>query len=64
MSIEIDTNSLPKPKPTNNKEVLEGCIPELHPQRARYDFDELSIDTLFDSANLASAVKYKDFHVS
>ena len=41
----------------------KGCLPNFHPQRQRFDFDEISIDTLFDSANLATAVKFKDFHV-
>lgn len=49
---EQTKNNLPK-----------GCLPNFHPQRQRFDFDEISIDTLFDSANLATAVKFKDFHV-
>lgn len=52
------------PAPTEATNALpKGCLPGLHPQRQRFDFDEISIDTLFDSANLANATKYKNFHV-
>ena len=49
---QVKENTLPK-----------GCVPDFHPQRQRFDFDELSIDTLFDSANLATAIKVKEFNV-
>lgn len=52
----------PKEQPQENK-LPKECLSNFHPQRQRFDFDELTIDTLFDSANLATAIKYKDFHV-
>ena len=47
----------------NKPNLPKGCLPNFHPERQRFDFDELTIDTLFDSANLSGAKKYKDFHV-
>ncbi len=39
------------------------CVLDVHPQRQAFVFDELSLDSNFDSANLTQATKVKDFHV-
>jgi len=55
--------SVETPTPIKENTLPKGCVPDFHPQRQRFDFDEFTIDTLFDSANLATAIKVKDFTV-
>ena len=40
-----------------------GCKPNVHPQQQELDFDELTLDSRFDSGNMASAVKFRDTQV-
>jgi len=42
---------------------LSGCIPDVHPQQKLYEFDELTLDSCFDSGNMGYASKYEDYHV-
>jgi len=39
------------------------CIPEIHPQQQEFIFDELTLDSCFDSGNLTYATKQADSHV-
>lgn len=51
--------------PLNNTKTSlpVGCVPELHPQQQEFIFDELTLDSLFDSGNMAHATKQGDSHV-
>lgn len=40
-----------------------GCKPTVHPQQKTFDFDDLTLDSCFDSANMASALKASESHV-
>ena len=45
------------------KSLPVGCVPELHPQQQEFVFDELTLDSRFDSGNLGHATKQADSHV-
>ncbi len=41
-----------------------GCIPDEHPQQKRFEFEELTLDSCFDSGNMANAMRYDENNVS
>ena len=40
-----------------------GCKIGVNPQQTEFEFDELTLDSCFDSGNMSSAVKASDSHV-
>ncbi len=46
-----------------NTYLPAGCIPELNPQQQEFVFDELTLDSKFDSGNLSHATRQTDNHV-
>lgn len=57
--ILLNSNS----KNTKKMGPLTGCVPDVHPQQKQYEFDELTIDSCFDSGNMAFATKFDNNHV-
>jgi hypothetical protein len=41
-----------------------GCLPDVHPQQKHFDFEELSIDSCFDSGNMSNAIRFDENNVT
>ena len=39
------------------------CDPDVHPQQRLFEFEELTIDSCFDSGNMANAIRYDENQV-
>jgi hypothetical protein len=40
-----------------------GCIPNVFPQQQRFEFEELTLDSCFDSGNMGNASRISETHV-
>jgi len=40
-----------------------GCKIGVNPQQQKFEFEDLTLDSCFDSGNMSSAVKASDSHV-
>lgn len=53
----------------NNPKLMKlpstiGCLPDVHPQQKRFEFEELTIDSCFDSGNMANAIRFDENNVN
>ena len=56
-------NGLNESSSNTNTYLPAGCVPELNPQQQEFIFDEMTLDSKFDSGNLSYASKQTDNHV-